>query len=106
MLPLEAERDTVSGVADQTGSPHWSADLAEGLVAAALSPARGLLHATNTGSTTWYGLARAVFELTGADPERVLPTTTDSFPRPAPRPAFSVLDPASWTAAGLPALPP
>jgi dTDP-4-dehydrorhamnose reductase len=106
MLRLEAERDTVSVVADQTGSPTWSADLAHGLVAAALSPARGILHATNTGQTTWFGLARLVFELAGADPERVLPTTTDAFPRPAPRPAYSVLDPASWTAAGLPALPP
>jgi dTDP-4-dehydrorhamnose reductase len=106
MLRLESERDTVSVVADQTGSPTWSADLARGLVTAALSPVRGVLHATNTGQTTWHGLARLVFELAGADPDRVLPTTTDAFPRPAPRPAYSVLDPASWTAAGLPALPP
>ena len=106
MLRLEAERDTVSVVADQTGSPTWSADLAAGLVAAALSPARGVLHATDTGATTWWGLARLVFSLAGADPDRVLSTTTDAFPSRAPRPAYSVLDPASWTAAGLPALPP
>jgi dTDP-4-dehydrorhamnose reductase len=106
MLRLEAERDTVSVVADQTGTPTWSADLARGLVAAALSSARGLLHATNAGATTWHGLARLVFALSGAEPERVLPTTTDAFPRPAHRPAYSVLDPASWTAAGLAALPP
>ncbi len=106
MLRLEAERDTVSVVADQTGSPTWSADLARGLVQAAASGVTGLLHATNSGATTWHGLARAVFELSGADQERVLPTTTDAFPRPAHRPAYSVLDPASWTAAGLPALPP
>jgi dTDP-4-dehydrorhamnose reductase len=106
MLRLEAERDTVSVVDDQTGTPTWSHDLARGLVEAALSPARGLLHATNTGVTTWHGLARLVFELVGADPDRVLPTTTDAFPRPAHRPAYSVLDPASWTAAGLTSLPP
>ncbi|WP_138732300.1 dTDP-4-dehydrorhamnose reductase [Modestobacter excelsi] len=106
MLRLEAERDTVSVVADQTGSPTWSADLARGLVQAALSDVTGLLHATNSGATTWHGLARAVFELSGADPARVHPTSTDAFPRPAHRPAYSVLDPASWTAAGLPALPP
>jgi dTDP-4-dehydrorhamnose reductase len=106
MLRLEAERDTVSVVADQTGSPTWSADLARGLVAAAQTGATGVLHATNSGATTWRGLARAVFELAGADPERVLSTTTDAFPRPAHRPAYSVLDPDSWTAAGLPALPP
>ena len=106
MLRLEAERDTVSVVDDQTGSPTWSADLARGLVQAALSPARGLLHGTNTGSTTWCGLARRVFESAGADPARVLPTTTEAFPRPAPRPAYSVLDATSWTSAGLDALPP
>jgi dTDP-4-dehydrorhamnose reductase len=106
MLRLEAERDTVSVVDDQTGSPTWSADLAAGLVQAALSDFRGVLHATSTGETTWFGLARLVFSLAGADPARVLPTTTDAFPRPAHRPAYSVLDPASWTAAGLSALPP
>jgi dTDP-4-dehydrorhamnose reductase len=106
MLRLEGERDQVQVVDDQTGSPTWSADLARGLVEAALSPARGVLHATNSGATTWHGLARLVFELAGADPARVLPTTTGAFPRPAHRPAYSVLDPASWTAAGLPALPP
>jgi len=105
MLRLEAERDTVQVVDDQTGSPTWSADLARGLVQAALSPARGLLHATNTGATTWFGLARLVFELAGADPERVQPTTTAAFPRPAHRPTYSVLDPASWVAAGLTPLP-
>jgi dTDP-4-dehydrorhamnose reductase len=106
MLRLEGERDQVQVVDDQTGSPTWSADLARGLVEAALSPARGVLHATNSGATTWHGLARLVFQLAGADPARVLPTTTGAFPRPAHRPAYSVLDPASWTAAGLPALPP
>jgi dTDP-4-dehydrorhamnose reductase len=106
MLRLEAERDTVSVVDDQVGSPTWSADLARGLVQAALSPARGLVHATSSGATTWFGLAQLVFGLAGADPSRVLRTTTDAFPRPAHRPAYSVLDPASWTAAGLTALPP
>jgi dTDP-4-dehydrorhamnose reductase len=110
MLRLEAERDTVSVVDDQTGSPTWSADLASGLVQAALSPdlppRPTVLHATSTGETTWFGLARLVFSLVGADPARVLPTTTEAFPRPAPRPTYSVLDPASWTAAGLSALPP
>ena len=105
MLRLERERDTVSVVADQTGTPTWSHDLARGLVEAALSPARGLLHATNAGQTTWHGLARLVFELAGADPERVLPTTTGAFPRPAHRPGYSVLDPTSWLAAGLTPLP-
>jgi len=105
MLRLESERDQVSVVTDQTGSPTWSADLARGLVEVAQSPARGLLHATGTGSTTWHGLARTVFAGAGADPARVLPVPTSAYPTPAPRPAYSVLDTAGWTAAGLTPLP-
>ena len=105
MVRLERERETVSVVDDQRGSPTWSRDLAAGLLALADSsvPA-GTLHATNRGETTWCGFTKAIFEELGADPSRVLPTTTDAFPRPAPRPAYSVLSPRSWEAAGLPAL--
>jgi len=106
MLRLQGERETVSVVDDQIGSPTWSADLARGLVQAATAPELPpVLHATNSGSTTWCGLARLVFSLTGADPARVLSTTTEGYPTPAPRPAYSVLDPASWQAAGLTPLP-
>ena len=101
MLRLEAERDTVSVVDDQTGSPTWSHDLAGALVEVAHSPARGVLHATNAGSTTWHGLAVAVFAGVGADLDRVLPVPTSAYPTPAPRPAYSVLDGAGWAAAGL-----
>ena len=106
MLRLAAGSGEVRVVDDQTGSPTWARDLAEGLVAAAASPARGVLHAVNAGATTWCGLARRVFELAGADPGRVVPSTTAEVPRPAPRPAWSVLDASAWAAAGLPALPP
>jgi dTDP-4-dehydrorhamnose reductase len=104
MVRLERERDTVSVVDDQTGSPTWSADLAAGLVALAArpEPMPPVLHYTNAGAVTWYGLARAVFGELGADPERVRPITTAAFPRPAPRPAYSVLDGSVWDAAGLP----
>ena len=105
MLRLEAERDTVPVVADQTGSPTWSADLARGLVEAAGAPVRGLLHATGAGTTTWHGFAQAVFTGAGADPARVLPIPTAAYPTPAPRPAYSALDGSSWTAAGLTPLP-
>jgi dTDP-4-dehydrorhamnose reductase len=105
MIDLERTRDSLSVVDDQRGQPTWSADLAERIVACvdADVPA-GIYHATSSGQTTWFGLARRVFELLGADPERVTPTTTDQFPRPAPRPAYSVLGHDGWGRTPLPPL--
>lgn len=102
MLELEATRPHVAVVRDQWGQPTWTRDLA-GLIhriARADAPA-GIYHGTASGETTWYGLAREVFRLTGADPERVRPTTTDQVPRPARRPAYSVLGHASLRAVGI-----
>lgn len=107
MRRLERERDTVSVVTDQIGSPTYAADLAAGLLELAAAPhAPALLHATNSGRASWFELARAVFAGIGADPERVRPCTTAEFPRPAPRPAFSVLSGAAWRHAGLTPLRP
>ncbi len=97
MARLEKQRGTVSVVDDQRGSPTWSADLARALVELARSQApAGTYHCTGTGNTTWFGFTQAIFEELGADPARVLPTTTDAFPRPAPRPAYSVLSDRAW----------
>ena len=102
MVRLEGERETVDVVADQRGSPTWSADLAAGLLDLVVTrPKPGVYHAVNAGSTTRFGLARAVFEELGADPRRVRPTTADALARPAPRPAYSVLSTRTWQAAGL-----
>jgi dTDP-4-dehydrorhamnose reductase len=102
MLKLAAQRDTLDVVDDQHGQPTWTRDLAGRIVGIvdAGAPA-GTYHGTSSGSTTWWGLARRVFEQSGADPERVHATTTDRFPRPAPRPAWSVLGHDGWAAAGL-----
>ena len=106
MARLQADRDTLTVVDDQRGSPTWSRDLAQGLVELARSDApAGVYHCTNTGDTTWCGFARAIFEELGTDPSRVQPCTTADFPRPAPRPAYSVLSSAAWTEAGLAPLP-
>lgn len=102
MLRLEAERDTVDVVDDQLGSPTYAADLAAGLLELAAHPgAPRLLHATNDGQATWFELARAVFAGIGADPARVRPCDSAAFPRPARRPAYSVLSGESWCHAGL-----
>jgi dTDP-4-dehydrorhamnose reductase len=102
MRTLETQRDTLDVVDDQRGQPTWSGDLAARLVEAVdVGAPAGVYHGTAAGETTWFGLARRVFELAGADPERVRPTTSDRFPRPAPRPAYSVLGHDGWARAGL-----
>ncbi|HVE74562.1 MAG TPA: dTDP-4-dehydrorhamnose reductase [Mycobacteriales bacterium] len=107
MARLQRERGTVSVVADQTGSPTWSRDLAEGLAALLRAdPAPGTYHCTNAGETTWFGFTQAIFAELGADPAAVTPTTSADFPRPAPRPEYSVLSSRAWEDAGLPVMPP
>jgi len=102
MLSLAASRPTVSVVDDQLGQPTWTLDLATQIVALLDSDAPvGVYHGTNSGSTSWFGFARAVFAESGLDPDRVLPTTSADFVRPAPRPAYSVLGHDAWTAADI-----
>jgi dTDP-4-dehydrorhamnose reductase len=102
MAKLAAERDTVDVVSDQHGQPTWTADLAERIITLAGSGApRGVYHGTNSGRTSWYGLAREIFTVLGLEPDRVRPTTSERFPRPARRPAWSVLGHDAWAAAGL-----
>jgi dTDP-4-dehydrorhamnose reductase len=110
VLRLAAEREQLTVVDDQRGQPTWSHALAGQLLAladAALAEqaAPGVYHGTASGETTWYGLARAVFALRGLDPDRIRPTTSAQYPRPAPRPRYSVLAHGRWSATGLPALP-
>ena len=102
MLRLEQERDTVSVVTDQVGQPTYARDLAEQIgLLLDRHPAPGTYHGTNSGETSWYELTREIFRLAGADPARVLPTTSAEFVRPAPRPAYSVLGHDRWEASGI-----
>ncbi|MEV0703758.1 dTDP-4-dehydrorhamnose reductase [Saccharopolyspora sp. NPDC050389] len=107
MIRLSGERDSLSVVDDQIGSPTWAADLANGLlelaerVADRQDPKQKVLHCTNSGQASWCEFARAIFAELGADENRVNPCTTADYPLPAPRPAYSVLSDAAWREAGL-----
>ena len=90
MLRLGAERDEVSVVFDQVGSPTWTGHLAPALVDLAERGTGGVFHAAGGGACSWFELAIEAMRLRELDC-RVVAVTTDEFPRPAPRPAFSVL---------------
>ncbi|BCZ20575.1 NAD(P)-dependent oxidoreductase [Mycobacterium senriense] len=102
MRRLAAGDGPVDVVNDQTGSPTYVGDLAAALLQIVDSGVPGpILHAANEGACSRFEQARAVFEECGADPERVRPVTTDHFPRPAPRPAYSALSSGQSVAAGM-----
>ncbi|MCW2992146.1 MAG: rfbD [Solirubrobacterales bacterium] len=90
MLELGEQRDEVKVVADQIGSPTWTGFLAPALVEIAEQRRTGVQHLAGGGRCSWAELAEEVFRVAGVDC-RVLPVTTDEFPRPALRPAWSVL---------------
>ena len=106
ILRLAGENDRLSFVNDQRGCPTFTEDLASMIRRLVISRLPGVFHVTNQGPTTWFDLARAVLAAAGEDPERVSPVTTAEFPRPAPRPAFSVLDNAALRLQGIPLLDP
>lgn len=105
MLRLGAERPTLSVVDDQRGAPTWARSLAQLTATAVFTSLRddlaekrsGIYHLGSRGETTWYEFALAIFEqaaelkLVDRAPD-VLPTTSASYPTPAKRPEYSVLD--------------
>jgi len=102
MIRLERERQAIDVVDDQRGQPTWTVDVAGQIIALVRSgAAAGVYHATSSAETTWFGLAQEVFRLLGADPARVSPVTSGAYPRPAPRPGYSVLGHGAWAAAGI-----
>jgi dTDP-4-dehydrorhamnose reductase len=93
-------------VDDQRGHPTFTADLAPALHRLAADRRTGIHHLTNQGAVSWFEFVREILAAAGHDPDRVRPIATADLdpPRPAPRPANSVLDNAVWRAAGLPML--
>ena len=107
VLRLAAGQGTLRFVDDQVGCPTFTADLAPLVRSLALSRRPGVFHVTNQGPTTWFGFAQAIMAAAGLDPGRVEPVATDALrpPRPAPRPANSVLDNAALRLSGIALLP-
>ncbi|UIJ36362.1 dTDP-4-dehydrorhamnose reductase [Allobranchiibius sp. GilTou73] len=102
MARLAGERDMLTVVDDQRGQPTWTVDLADLVVRLVdAGVPGGYWHGVGAGETTWWGLARAVFEEAGWDPERVQAVGSDQFVRPAPRPAYSVLGTGRLTEHGV-----
>lgn len=92
-------------VNDQIGQPTFSADLAKQIIKLLLSKAQaGTYHGTNSGQATWFEFAKKIFLLAGADVSRVIPVSTSEFPRPAKRPAYSVLGHDAWDSTPIPAM--
>jgi len=91
---LAQERDSLSFVSDQIGHPTFTSDLAPLLHTAATDRLAGIFHGTNQGAVSWFEFVREIVRLMGRDPSMVHPITTAELqpPRPAKRPANSVLD--------------
>jgi len=90
MLGLAGERDELKVVDDQVGCPTYAGHLATALVELAESDAYGIHHVAGAGACSWFDFAAEIFRRAEAD-VRLVPCTTDEFPRPAQRPAYSVL---------------
>jgi dTDP-4-dehydrorhamnose reductase len=103
IMRLAAERPELAFVDDQVGHPSFCADLAPVLRRLAVDRRPGIHHVTNQGAVSWFGFAREVVAAMGKDPEMVRPISTADLdpPRPAPRPANSVLDNAALRLSGL-----
>ena len=91
MLRLAVEKDEIAVVDDQVGSPTWTVDLAQAVLALLKSGHCGIYHAANAGFCSWNGFAQAIFEDAGL-PVKVHGMTTDELNRPARRPLYSTLD--------------
>ena len=96
ILGAAQQREILKVVNDQQGSPTYSVDLAEALIKLGNIGATGVVHVTNSGQTTWYHFARRIVEQAAVKNVRVVPIKTEELGRPAPRPAYSVLDNARF----------
>lgn len=103
ILRAAENHPTLTFVDDQIGKPTFTADLAETLLELAGRSDTGIMHVTNERPVSWYGFCREVLESAGLDPDRVTACSTAELqpPRPAPRPANSVLANTRFEPLGL-----
>ena len=107
VLALARSGQPLRFVTDQVGRPTFTVDLAPALLDLGGDRVGGTWHVTNQGALSWFDLAREVLTAAGLDADRVVPVTTAEFrpPRPARRPANSMLDDAALRASGRARLP-
>ena len=90
MISLK-DKEVLKVVDDQRGCPTWTVELSNGIVKLLAGTVYGTYHVCGSGETTWYGFAKEIFTQLGLD-VNLQPCTTAEFPRPAKRPAYSVMD--------------
>ncbi len=107
ILKIMTSQPELRFVEDQVGSPTMADDAAAGIIRLIEHDASGVWHLTNQGSTSWYGFAGDVLEAAGEDRSRVKPIRTADLqpPRPAKRPANSVLANTKLDASSIAPLP-
>jgi dTDP-4-dehydrorhamnose reductase len=101
ILRASETRSELTVVADQVGSPTYTVDLASTTLALLRANARGIVHITNSGFCSWFDFAREVLNQLGRHAVRVLPINTSDAARPAKRPRYSILSPASLKKYGI-----
>lgn len=100
MLNLSKSHNEINVVNDQIGSPTFTYDLAKGISEIIKTDKYGVYHLTNSGSCSWYEFSKEIFKLANIN-VKVTPVTTEEFPRPAPRPKYSVLSNDKWIKQGF-----
>ncbi|MDR0306887.1 MAG: dTDP-4-dehydrorhamnose reductase [Chitinispirillales bacterium] len=91
-------------VNDQFGTPTWTVSVCRQILSVLDKDDRGIFHCTSEGECSWFDFAKAVVTASGINVD-VNPCTTEEFPRPAPRPAYSVLENARFKAMGVNIMP-
>ena len=100
ILKLGTSRPALDVVNDQRGCPTYSVDLVRAIIQLCRKGTSGIVHVTNAGACSWFEFAREIVARAEL-PTEVRPVTSQQFPRPAPRPAYSVLSSASLHALGV-----